>query len=97
MPTNVYEKVRLIDKNKCRAWGCRKRNGDIEVHHIIPRSQGGPNKEWNLICLCYFHHELITSKKLTDIELLTKIKRCGDFRWLRALEWHINRKALKNL
>lgn len=33
-------------------------NPKIEVHHIIFRSQGGPDSEENLISLCRKHHSL---------------------------------------
>lgn len=94
---NIYQKVRQLDKNKCRVWGCSEKNGAIEVHHIIPRSQGGATKEWNLICLCSKHHRMITTKKITDIEILTKLKRKRDFRWQKALEWHKNKDEIRKL
>ncbi len=92
---SVYTQVRQLDKHKCRSWGCGKR-WNTEVHHIIPRSQGGPDKEWNLITLCPSCHNKITEGKSTDIKLLTPLKKKRDFRWKKALEWHLNRKQLKN-
>jgi hypothetical protein len=29
------------------------------THHLIFRSQGGPDENWNLACLCRTHHDLI--------------------------------------
>ncbi|HEC89148.1 MAG TPA: HNH endonuclease, partial [Thermoplasmatales archaeon] len=35
-----------------------KREENLEVHHIIPRSQGGRNTYDNLIVLCPTHHAM---------------------------------------
>lgn len=92
---SIFTHVKYLDNHKCRSWGCGK-NSNIEVHHIIPRSQGGPNKEWNLITLCESCHREITEKKVTNIKLLKALKKKRDFRWKKALEWHLNREQLKN-
>lgn len=42
---------------KCCYPNC-KENITLEVHHIIPRSEGGSNKENNLVVLCNNHHKL---------------------------------------
>lgn len=44
--TNVLER----DRYRCR--GCVTSRGRLEVHHILYRSQGGPDALWNLITLC---------------------------------------------
>lgn len=53
------EKESLINKvgTRCCYPNCSQSVG-LEVHHIIPRSQGGTNKENNLIVLCPNHHHL---------------------------------------
>lgn len=93
---SVYDKVRLLDKHKCRAWGCGT-TCNLESHHIIPRSQGGENEEYNLITLCEKHHKLVTEGKMSDTEMLKKIIRKRDFRWGLALNWHIQRDKLKEI
>jgi len=45
----VYGVVRHRDNFCCRI--CSSKDL-IEVHHILFRSQGGPDEEWNLITLC---------------------------------------------
>jgi len=40
----------------CAFPGCAQPASVCEVHHIIPRSRGGPTALWNLLPLCLFHH-----------------------------------------
>jgi hypothetical protein len=42
----------------CTADGCSSRHR-LEVHHIIPASQGGPTDPENLTTLCWFHHHVV--------------------------------------
>jgi hypothetical protein len=48
------QKVRERDLGRCRAPGCSRRA--VHAHHIIPRSQGGTDDDWNLVALCGCHH-----------------------------------------
>lgn len=52
-------KVLKRDKYTCQA--CRKRfsSGQLNIHHIIPRAEGGVNDLDNLITLCWRCHDLI--------------------------------------
>lgn len=43
------------DRNGCVIDGSRAR---LQVHHIVPRSEGGPTEPENLITLCWFHHHV---------------------------------------
>jgi hypothetical protein len=38
------------EKPNCREWNVQ------QIHHIIPREEGGKNDVWNLIVLCPNHH-----------------------------------------
>jgi hypothetical protein len=51
---------RVLDRDqwKCTYPGCNARC-ELTVHHIIFRSQGGPDEMWNAITLCRFHHQLL--------------------------------------
>jgi len=42
---------------RCMAPGCTSRR-NLEVHHIVYRSQGGDDRPGNLACLCRFHHQM---------------------------------------
>jgi len=43
------------DQHKCRAPGCTN-TLFLDVHHIVPRCEGGPNQLDNLVTLCGVHH-----------------------------------------
>jgi 5-methylcytosine-specific restriction endonuclease McrA len=34
-------------------------NDATDVHHLVPKSQGGDNTPQNLISLCRFHHKVL--------------------------------------
>jgi hypothetical protein len=50
------KRVRSRDKGRCRCCGIRS---GLHVHHIVYRSQGGDDAEWNLITLCHHCHDSI--------------------------------------
>jgi 5-methylcytosine-specific restriction endonuclease McrA len=58
-PLSQREKEIAINKvgTKCCYPNCSERIA-LEVHHIIPRGEGGTNKESNLVVLCNNHHHL---------------------------------------
>src|SRR5205814_533252 len=61
LPPDAYAALRLqvLDRDhwRCRNPLCRKTHG-LEVDHVIPRSQGGPDTLENLIALCGACHRL---------------------------------------
>ena len=42
----------------CAFPGCTQPASVCEIHHIIPRSRGGPTALGNLVTLCTFHHKI---------------------------------------
>lgn len=52
---------RVLDRDRRRCKWCG--TAWFEVHHINYLSQGGPNEDWNLICLCDRHHSEVHSDK----------------------------------
>jgi HNH endonuclease len=65
IPARVAHAVRLRDQNRCQAKTQATRCGStrfIDLHHIQPVSQGGPNTPMNLITLCRAHHRLAHGK-----------------------------------
>ena len=57
IPPRIRRVVLARDKHRCQAPGCG-RTRFLEVHHIKPRSQGGNNKQENLVTLCGSCHRL---------------------------------------
>lgn len=82
----------------CRVCQSATSNGrlhsDIQLHHIVPRSQGGDDYADNLVPLCGDCHRLIHARdgvavllliaKLTDAEYAYAITKCGEGFFERA-------------
>jgi hypothetical protein len=50
------------DGNRCVIDGCDSRNrlrNRLQVHHVMPWSQGGPTDPSNLITVCWYHHHIV--------------------------------------
>lgn len=45
---------------KCSFPGCSSTN--VQIHHVIKKSQMGTNEPTNLLVLCYDHHEMAHAK-----------------------------------
>lgn len=61
----VPSKVRRFVLNRdggCTIDGCNSRYR-LEVHHVIPRSQGGTHDVDNLITLCWWHHHIAVHQR----------------------------------
>src|SRR4051794_11259349 len=50
----IQRQIRERDNHCCQVPGCSR--PAVHAHHIIPRSQGGTDDEWNLVSLCASHH-----------------------------------------
>ena len=55
VPPHLRRAVIARDRH-CAAPGCDQRPAACQVHHITPRSEGGPTSLANLLLLCPFHH-----------------------------------------
>jgi 5-methylcytosine-specific restriction endonuclease McrA len=55
VPPALRRAVLLRDRHRCSVPGCTNTHY-VDVHHIRPRSEGGPNTLENLITLCSAHH-----------------------------------------
>jgi HNH endonuclease len=50
----------VTTRHSCCAFpGCDQPASMCQIHHLIPRSQGGPTALHNLITLCAFHHQVV--------------------------------------
>ena len=63
VPPSVRTAVLHRDRHTCRVPDCTNRLY-LDVHHIVPRSHGGPHTEDNLLCLCASHHRLLHDGRL---------------------------------
>ncbi|MDE0171203.1 MAG: HNH endonuclease [bacterium] len=52
----------LARDDGCTIDGCTS-TYRLEVHHIIPRSQGGTNTAENLTTLCWYHHHVVVHRR----------------------------------
>src|SRR5262249_52704823 len=55
IPPHLRRAVILRDQ-RCSFAGCRRRPAACQVHHVIPRSEGGSTSLDNLTLVCRFHH-----------------------------------------
>ena len=63
VPPASYRLVWARDGGRCKVPGCRSARG-LEVHHRVPRSEGGSNELLNLILLCSACHQNLHSRFL---------------------------------
>lgn len=55
IPPHLRRAVIQRDRH-CRFPGCMQPPAACQVHHLVPRSRGGPTALTNLVLLCAFHH-----------------------------------------
>jgi hypothetical protein len=63
IPAQIKHALKLRDRGECthineKDERCRETRW-TDTHHIVPRSQGGPNTLENLTTLCSFHHDMV--------------------------------------
>jgi uncharacterized protein DUF222 len=49
----------LTRHTTCAYPGCTHPATQCDLHHLIPRSQGGPTAVWNITPVCKFHHLVV--------------------------------------
>jgi 5-methylcytosine-specific restriction endonuclease McrA len=61
----LAKKIREQDGHQCQSCDREKEQGEnnFPVHHILPRGQGGPDEEWNLMTLCPSCHPTTDAQK----------------------------------
>jgi HNH endonuclease len=58
IPPAVRRAILTRDHRHCRVPGCTHTTF-VDVHHIVPRSEGGRNEPTNLVTLCGSHHRAV--------------------------------------
>jgi hypothetical protein len=61
IPPHLRRAVILRDRH-CAAPGCDQPPAACQVHHIVPRSEGGATSLANLLLLCTFHHLILVHR-----------------------------------
>ena len=59
MPAAVYDQVYERDNGRCVICGDR----NVQAHHVIYRSEGGPHTVENLVLVCPKDHSVIHGNK----------------------------------
>jgi len=59
IPPHLRRAVITRDRHCAFPSGCDQPPAACQVHHIIPRSEGGPTRLTNLGLLCTFHHLIV--------------------------------------
>jgi hypothetical protein len=54
----LREQVFARDHHRCTVPGCRSAR-NLDIHHIVPRAQGGTHDLWNMTLLCSGHHSAL--------------------------------------
>ena len=70
--TNTIEYVLCRDRHTCQM--CKKKTGQMDVHHVIWRSNDGSNTPENLITLCEKCHKRAHKKEKFNTEIVLKFE-----------------------
>lgn len=62
-PQAVREAVKIRDDNRCVNCGKGPENAKLDVHHVVPRGQGGSDRISNLVLLCRRCHDAAHEKQ----------------------------------
>lgn len=66
----VCTKVHQRDKWRCAVPQCRRRSA-LHAHHILYRSHGGDDADWNLITLCDTCHRAVHDRWMILVDKVT--------------------------
>jgi Domain of unknown function (DUF222) len=58
IPVHLRRAV-IVRHGHCAFPGCEQPASVCDVHHLIPRTEGGPTALRNLVPLCSFHHKIV--------------------------------------
>jgi 5-methylcytosine-specific restriction endonuclease McrA len=62
IPPGLRRAIIHRDRNTCAGDGCPSTHR-LQVHHLIPWSQGGTTDPDNLITLCWYHHQIVVHQR----------------------------------
>lgn len=64
IPPALRRAILARDQHRCRVPGCTHATF-VDVHHIVPRSEGGSNDPANLLTICGGHHRAVHRGELS--------------------------------
>lgn len=73
-----YKNQLIFDRADQHCEWCEERFDHLQVHHIKPRSAGGPNRPGNLIVLCPTCHDKADRNTMAQSKLRGKVRRAPD-------------------
>jgi len=73
-PQKMKDEIYFERANQLCEW-CDERTDSPEIHHIEPRSEGGPNEYDNLIALCPMCHSKADKGGISKAKLRAKVSR----------------------
>jgi HNH endonuclease/RuvA, C-terminal domain len=82
IPPKLRRAILARDLRRCRVPGCAHATY-VDVHHIVPRSEGGANEPTNLVTLCGGHHRAVHRGELS-IELIIEHGGAAGLRFCHA-------------
>jgi len=56
--SGVRRRIMFRDGHRCVIAGCQSRTR-LQIHHVIPFSEGGSHDLVNLVTVCWFHHHVV--------------------------------------
>ncbi|WP_226021970.1 HNH endonuclease [Halomicrobium salinisoli] len=74
-PSENLKNTLIFDRADQQCEWCEESYDHLEVHHIEPRSEGGPNEPKNLIVLCPNCHENADREAIPRSKLRAKVER----------------------
>lgn len=98
LPSETRERILARDRGCSGRFLGGKCSRIIDVHHIVPREEGGTDADDNLMALCHRHHPMLESIRRAILRRRqTQPKRCTHehrYPWARAAcERRLNRLA----
>lgn len=74
-PSEKQKNTIIFDRAEQRCEWCEERFDHLQVHHLKPRREGGPNEPQNLVALCPNCHENADREAIPRSKLKAKVRR----------------------
>ena len=85
---HVLARITMAPVGHCEYAGGTSHWGDMEIHHVVKRSQGGTDEPSNLLRLCQRHHAVTDSAYAVGRLVVTRL---GEQRFLFEEVWALSK------